>query len=127
MARGWLIGSLVGATPFLGFQLLIGLPSAIYMRANLFVVTALVLSTNPVTAVFFYPFAFLVGCWCLGRPPEDFHWDHGSVWKAGGPLFLGCAVIGLVVGLTGYLLILRFWKDRPTPESPAVKRGKTEA
>jgi len=125
LARGWLIGSVVGSTPLLGLQLLIGLPAGIYFRANLFVITALVLSTNPVTAVVFYPFAFMVGCWCLGRPPGDFHWDNGAVWKAGGPLFLGCAVIGLLVGLTGYLCIGRFWRDRPS-RRVIVKPGAVE-
>ena len=125
LARGWLIGSLIGATPLLGLQLAMGLPLGIYFRANLFVVTALVLSTNPVTAVVFYPFAFMVGCWCLGRPARDFHWDNAAVWKAGGPLFLGCLVVGLLVGLTGFLLIRWLWKDRP-PRTVIVKPGAAE-
>ena len=36
LARGWLIGSLVGSTPLLGLQLLMGLPAGLYFRANLF-------------------------------------------------------------------------------------------
>lgn len=127
VARGWLIGSLAGATPLLGLQLLMGLPAGLYFRGNLLVITALVLTTNPVTAVFFYPFAFMVGCWCLGRPPEDFHWDNAAVWKAGGPLFLGCTVIGLLVGLTGFLLIRWFWRDRPPARASSVKPGPAEA
>lgn len=127
VARGWLIGSLIGATPLLGLQLLVGLPTGIYFRGNLFVVTALILSTNPVTAVFFYPFAFMIGCMCLGRSPGDFHWNNAAVWKAGGPLFLGCAVIGLLVGLTGFLLIRRLWKERPPSRVPIVKPASAKA
>ncbi|MBM3833512.1 MAG: DUF2062 domain-containing protein [Verrucomicrobia bacterium] len=126
LARGWLIGSLVAATPLMGLQMLLGLPAGIYFRANLFVVTALVLTTNPLTAVVFYPFCFMIGCWCLGRQPEDFHWDNAAVWKAGGPLFLGCTVVGLLVGLTGFLLIRRLWRNRP-PRPGAVKPGAAEA
>lgn len=126
VARGWLIGSLVGATPLLGLQLLMGLPSGIYFRGNLLVITALVLATNPLTVVVYFPFAFMVGCWCLGRPAGDFHWDNAAVWEAGVPLFLGCVVIGLVVGLTGFLLIRRFWKERSTPPPRDVKPGRAE-
>jgi len=125
VARGWLIGALVGATPLLGLQLMMGLPAGIYFRGNLLVIIALVLSTNPVTAVFFYPFAFMVGCRCLGRPPGDFHWDNAAVWKAGGPLFLGCAVIGLLVGLTGFLLIRRLWRENPSSPTRSVQPGST--
>lgn len=127
VARGWLIGSPIGATPLLGLQLLMGLPAGIYFRGNLLVITALILATNPVTAVFFYPFAFMVGCWCLGTPPGDFHWDNAAVWKACGPLFLGCAVTGLLVGLTGFLLIRRLWRERPTTSARSVKTGPAEA
>ena len=127
VARGWLIGSLIGATPLLGLQLVMGLPTGIYFRGNLLVITALVFSTNPVTAVVFYPFAFMVGCLCLGRTPGDFHWDNATVWKAGGPLFLGCAVIGLLVGLTGFLLIRWLWKERPPSRVGGVKPGPTQA
>jgi uncharacterized protein len=112
VARGWFIGSLVGATPLLGVQLLLALPLALLWRANLLVVIALVFTTNPFTAGLFYPFAFLVGCRVLGRAAGDFHWDNRPVWHAGGPLFLGCAVIGLVVGVTGYVLLRLLWRER---------------
>ncbi|MBM3823739.1 MAG: DUF2062 domain-containing protein [Verrucomicrobia bacterium] len=115
VARGWFIGAVVAATPLLGVQLLLGLPLALLGRANLLVVIALIFTTNPVTAGLFYPFAFLVGCRVMGRPVNDFHWDNTPVWHAGGPLFLGCAVIGLVVGLTGYILLRLLWRERTSP------------
>lgn len=79
VARGWLIGSLVAATPLIGLQLLLGVPLAMFSRANLLVVITLVFTTNPLTAGVFYPFAFLVGCRALGRPVGDFHWTHAPV------------------------------------------------
>lgn len=127
VARGWLIGSVVGATPLLGLQLVMGLPLGLLCRANLFIVVALIFSTNPFTAAFFYPFAFMVGCHVLGRPIQDFHWDNGAIWKAGGPLFVGCAVIGILVGSIGYLLIRRFWKDRPILPLRPLRARQPEA
>jgi uncharacterized protein len=112
VARGWLIGSVVAATPLLGVQLALGVPLAIAGRGNLLVVIALIFVTNPLTAGVFYPFAFLVGCRALGRPAGDFHWTQGPWWHAGGPLLLGCALIGLVVGMAGYSAIRLVWRER---------------
>jgi uncharacterized protein (DUF2062 family) len=93
VARGWLIGSLVAATPLVGLQLLLGVPLAMFSRANLLVVVALVFTTNPLTAGVFYPFAFLVGCRALGRPASDLHWTHAPWWHTGSPLLLGYALV----------------------------------
>lgn len=112
VARGWLIGSLVAATPLLGAQLALGVPLALWGRGNVLVVIGLIFMTNPLTAGVFYPFAFLVGCWALGRPAGDFHWAQGPWWHAGGPLVVGCAVVGAAVGLGGFALIRLLWRDR---------------
>jgi uncharacterized protein (DUF2062 family) len=120
VARGWLLGSLVAATPFLGLQLLMGVPLAMVSRANLLVVIALIFTTNPLTAGVFYPFAFLVGCRALHKPASDFHWTHAPLWHAGGPLFLGCALVGAAVGLTGFACIRLFWRERMPPASSAT-------
>jgi uncharacterized protein (DUF2062 family) len=112
VARGWLLGCLVATTPLLGVHLLMGVPLALLTRSNLLVVIALLMTTNPLTAGIFYPFAFLVGCWTLGNPVSDYQLSHSTVWHAGGPLLLGCALIGALTGLTGWLLIRWLWRGR---------------
>jgi hypothetical protein len=42
-----------------------------------------------------------------------------SVWKAGEPLLLGCALIGLGVGVAGYLAFRLWWPDRKKPNALA--------
>jgi uncharacterized protein len=124
VARGWLIGSLIAATPVPGVQLLLGVPLAVLSRANLLVAITLIFLTNPLTAGGFYPFAFLVGCQALGRPAGDFHWTQGPWWHAGGPLVVGCALIGAMVSLSGYLLIRLLWREgKPGTFGAPVPRG----
>lgn len=115
VARGWLIGALVAATPFMGVQLLMGLPLALLSRANVLTVMVLVFMTNPATAIFFYPLAFLLGCNVLGLDPADLQWNETTVWGLGGPLMLGCALAGALIGLTGFLLIRVLWREKQKP------------
>lgn len=117
VARGWLIGALVGATPMVGLQLVIGIPAALWFRANLFLVVFLICLTNPATVVFYYPFAYLVGCWFLGRPAGDFDWRTAPV-----PFFLGSFLVGSIVGLVGFALTYLLWRERPiAKDEPAAK------
>jgi uncharacterized protein (DUF2062 family) len=104
---------LVAATPFMGVQLLIGLPLALLSRANVLTVMVLVLMTNPATGIFFYPLAFLLGCNVLGLEPAN-HWNETSVWALSGPLMLGCTLAGALIGLTGFLLIRVLWREKPS-------------
>jgi len=116
VARGWLVGCLVATTPLLGIQMLMGVPLALLTRANLLVVLALILTTNPLTAVF-YPFAFLVGCRVMGHPASDYNLGHTPVWHAGGSLFVGCALLGVLAGLIGWLLIRWLWRGSVVHQS----------
>jgi len=121
VARGWLIGSIVGATPLVGLQLVLGVPLALWFRANLFITLLLIVATNPATVVVYYPFAFMVGCRLLGRAPADYHWDNGPFWHAGFPLLLGGVAVGVAVGVLGYGLIRLLGRSRKQngPSVPA--------
>ena len=116
IARAWLIGTLIATSPFFGFHLIIGLSLAILLRANLPLILILLFTTNPITAPFFYSFAFLLGCLLLNQPLHTLHFEASMTWlyQAGLPLILGCTLIGLVLGLGGYFLIRALWKDKST-------------
>lgn len=71
--------------------------------------------SNPATALLYLPFCYCVGCWILDKPfarlPEN-HRELAHLIQHGMfPLCLGAIVVGLLVGLTGYLLIRRLWPD----------------
>lgn len=115
LARAWLVGCLIATSPFFGFHLFVGLSLAILLRANLPLVIVLLFTTNPLTAPFFYSFAFILGCWILNQPFHHFKFEASLHWlyQAGLPLVIGCTVIGLISGISGYFLISKLWKDKP--------------
>lgn len=117
VARGWLIGSIVTFLP-LPAQSVIAAALSILFRANLPLAFAMQFLSNPATALFYLPFCYGVGCWILGRPfgklPET-HRELAQLFQHGMlPLCLGAIVVGLLVGLSGYLLIRWIW---PHPKS----------
>ena len=116
IARAWLIGCLIATSPFFGFHLLIGLSLAVLLRANLPLVIVLLFTTNPFTAPFFYSFTFILGCLILNRPFHPFQFEPTLNWlyQAGLPLVIGCTFTGLISGLSGYFLILKYWKTKET-------------
>lgn len=112
IARGWIIGALAGSFPLGGVQWLLGVPTALLFRANLFVVAALICATNPLTIGFYYPFCFVVGCRVIGRPVADFHWEHWgglTFLDAGLPLLVGTMTVGGAIGTVGYAATYLFW------------------
>ena len=64
-------------------------------------------------------FAYLVGTWVLGSPPEtesfkfSLEWlEHGglnSIWE---PLVLGSLICGTLASIIGYSLVLWIWRWR---------------
>lgn len=91
--------------------------SAIIFRANLPLSVALVWISNPFTMPPIFYFNYLVGTWILGQTAEEslgfeMSWDWilntlGELWL---PLYLGSAVVGLVLGLISYIAIQLFWR-----------------
>jgi uncharacterized protein (DUF2062 family) len=108
------------------FQMIPAAAFAILLRANLPLSVGLVWISNPITIPPIFYFCYELGAWLLNTPPHDIqfelNWDWlmselGAVWE---PLLLGCLVVGLVSGLTGFITvrllwrlhIVRFWKRR---------------
>lgn len=126
--NGWIIGAFAASNPFLGVQILAALPFAIWFRANLLVVVALVFVTNPLTIVPFLATAYSIAAPLTGgaRTEDggklaaefnrlgvmeiiaDWHVVRGAVFTT----LLGCLIIGSVAALVGALLIHFLWRDQ---------------
>jgi hypothetical protein len=98
------------------FQMILAAGAAILFRINLPLSVVLVWITNPVTIPAIFYFAYLVGNWTLGTPPQatefelTIKWFSASlngIWR---PLLLGSFICGTVSGLTGYVTIRLFWR-----------------
>jgi uncharacterized protein (DUF2062 family) len=98
----------------MGLQLVTTLPFNLIFRANVPITVLLILTTNPATAPFYYPFAFWIGCLVMRTPLRQYDsWTEIllSGWE---PLMVGCFSIGLSLGLGGFLLVRAWghWRDR---------------
>lgn len=126
--KGWVIGSYAACNPFLGGQILMSLPFVFLTRANMFVVLALIFTTNPLTIGPFIYAAYVIGHAMLGAhagagPDADKMaeqlgsqgiWEslsHPSGWIM--EVMLGCLVIATATALIGGMAIQFFWKDKP--------------
>jgi len=130
IARGWLIGAVSATSPFMGFQIVMALPFALFFRANIPMILILILLTNPITYIPYIAFAYWLGATILGMdasvPPSAnevdqvatttsiwdlFHWQNlGETFWA---LWFGCTLVGLTMGLGGFFAIRYFWKRKP--------------
>jgi len=90
---------------------------AVIFRANLPISVALVWISNPLTMGPIFYFNYLVGAYILGQDATEdlafelsWHWVVnvlGDLWI---PLYLGSAVVGLVLGLMSYLIVKFLWR-----------------
>jgi len=116
VAGAFFVGLTMAFVP-VPFQMLLAAGLAILVQVNIPVSVALVWLTNPLTMPPMFYFAYKVGQWLLDWPDHQatfdaFSWqwfvhafDH--VWQ---PFLLGCAVVGLVAGVMGYLTVRIGWK-----------------
>ncbi len=123
LARAWLIGFPITAIPFLPGQSLIALALGFANRANLFLCVGLQYLSNPLTAIFHLPACYFTGKIVMGRSPVeawrdavDRDWGHAlthpeTLGHDLLELYLGGAVLGVVLGVAGYALILA-WGER---------------
>ena len=97
-------------------QMIMAAGTAILLRCNLPISVALVWITNPLTMPPMFYFAYVVGNWLLGLPPEhiefqaSFEWiqhEMSVIWK---PFLLGCLVLGIVSAVTGFAAVRIFWR-----------------
>lgn len=115
------VSTAFGVGLFLAFfpvpgQTLIAVLVAMWLRCNLPLSVALVWISNPVTIPPMFFFAYKVGTWVLGVPPQaeqvslSLEWllaRLGSVWQ---PLLVGSLICGVVAGLVGWGVIQGLWR-----------------
>ena len=96
------------------FQMLLSALAAIVVRVNLPISVALVWITNPLTMPPMFYFAYKIGAWTLGHPPNNVKFELtwqwleqslGDIWQ---PFLLGCFIVGVVSSFLGYIIINRF-------------------
>jgi uncharacterized protein (DUF2062 family) len=99
-------------------QMLIAAALAILVRVNVPLSMLLVWVTNPVTIPPMFYFAYLVGTWITGEPPQAFHIELSLEWfkqymgSIGKPLLLGCLFVGIFSAVTGYTIMRLYWNKR---------------
>ena len=98
------------------FQMVAAAATAIAVRVNLPISVALVWVSNPITMPPIFYFSYLVGTWLLpqqmplGDMEISMHWlteRLGEIWL---PLYLGSAVVGVILAGLGYASMRAFWR-----------------
>ncbi|MEM8995279.1 MAG: DUF2062 domain-containing protein [Acidobacteriota bacterium] len=119
-------GAVIACLPIYGLQILLGLGVAIVLRANLAVMCAFQLVTNPLTAGPIYYAAYRTGIWFI----RTFEIGHGleAMGTRFNALVLGGVLIGLCLGLLGDL-VYRFavWEARQFKKRHAAARERAAA
>ena len=115
---GFAVGLFMAFVPF-PFQMVFAAAAAIFFRVNLPISVALVWITNPITIPPMFFFAYMVGTWVIGAPPEAEAFQFNLEWIENGglsgiwlPLLVGSLICGTVSALAGYFLILWIWRWR---------------
>ncbi|TNF98165.1 MAG: DUF2062 domain-containing protein [Gammaproteobacteria bacterium] len=99
-------------------QMIISAALAILIRVNVPLSVLLVWVTNPITIPPMFYFAYLVGTWVTGEPPQHFEieptwsWLEQSMQTIGKPLLLGCLFLGILSSVTGYTIMRLYWNKR---------------
>ena len=99
-------------------QMIIAAAAAILLRVNVPLSVLLVWITNPITIPPMFYFAYVVGIWVTGDPVQSFEFQLSIEWMKnelsviGGPLLVGCAILGITSSTIGYLFMRAFWNER---------------
>lgn len=130
IARGWAVGMFIGcAVPF-GFQLVISVPLAIWLKGSRVGAVLGTLITNPFTIFIIYPFQswvadqlLLGGNLSYSRLAQT-EWDFETVMALGAETFeafiLGGVMLALVMTPLTYLTVLKIVRRY---RAHALKRG----
>lgn len=115
VAKAFAVGLFFAWVP-VPFQMVLGAGGAILFHANLPLSVALVWLTNPITMPPMFYGAYKLGAMLLGEEIQHFDmelsWDWIAhemtvIWE---PFLLGCAVIGIVSSIVGYVTIQLGWR-----------------
>jgi len=115
LARAFFIGLICAFIP-VPFQMVLAAAGAILIYANLPISVALVWLTNPVTMPPVYYACYKIGAWVMNLPEQDFHFELSMAWILNGmeaiwqPFLLGCAILGLISGVIGYITVKIAWR-----------------
>lgn len=122
LAKAWLIGMIVSSSVFIGLHVAIALTACLIFRAHIPLAAVLQAWSNPLIIPLYFPLAYKLGCWILHIQPVmsddhpllqgnymiELHNLEAKIW----PLFLGCTVVGIIMGGLGYIFIHVFIKER---------------
>ncbi|MDQ6959769.1 MAG: DUF2062 domain-containing protein [Mariprofundaceae bacterium] len=115
LARAFFIGLICAFIP-VPFQMILAAAGAILINANLPISVALVWLTNPVTMPPVYYACYKTGAWVMNLPEQNFHFELSMDWLIHGmlafwqPFLLGCAVLGVISGVLGYITVKISWR-----------------
>ncbi|MFQ5519421.1 MAG: DUF2062 domain-containing protein [Mariprofundus sp.] len=115
VAKAFAVGLVFAWVP-VPFQMVLAAGGAILVHANLPVSVVLVWLTNPITMPPMFYGAYRLGTWVIGSPEQDFHFELSMEWLSNGmsliwqPFLLGCAILGLVCSVIGYVGIKLMWR-----------------
>ncbi len=115
VTRAFALGLFLAFVP-LPIHFLLAAVLALVLRLNVPAAVAGTLLTNPLTIVPLFLSAYWIGTQLLGVPPDqhvefEMSWEWlrtelGPIWK---PFLLGCAVMGMLSALAGYILLGGLW------------------
>ena len=114
MAGAFAVGLFCAWVP-IPSQMLLAAAAAILFRTNLPLSVVLVWISNPLTIPPMFYFAYLVGTWVIGQPPQDFEFQLSfdwltseltSSWK---PFLIGCFILATGSGVLGYFVVSQLW------------------
>jgi uncharacterized protein (DUF2062 family) len=96
-------------------QMLLAAAAAIMFRTNMALSIVLVWISNPVTIPPMFYFAYLVGTWVIGQPPQHFAFELSFEWlgnelsRSWKPFLTGCFILATGSSIIGYFTISRLW------------------
>ena len=115
-AKAFAIGLYCAMLPVPG-QMIIAVALAIVFTANVPLSFSLIFITNPLTMPAIYYAAYKVGAWILGTKPLDIEFEASWTWftqyldEIWLPLLVGSQVLGVLLGILGYVLIDLLWRN----------------
>lgn len=110
-------------------QMLMAAAAAIMFRTNMALSVALVWISNPFTIPPMFYFAYLVGTWVIGEPPQDFAFQLSFEWLADElasswmPFLTGCLILATSSSMIGYFAVSQFWVYT-VRKKRSIRRGK---
>ncbi len=106
------LGMVIGFSPYLGFHTLLATVTSIGLRLPIYPLMIGAYITNPITVPPIYAFLYKVGTILTDSSKKDINWSVQSfselmvltksiIW----PLFVGCHVVGLILGIITYFVV----------------------